>query len=123
MERLNTPWGVADQVDRIGDKGILHVSTPSHGGLFVPAELLERMPAALRGSNSYSGCGNWFEEDVEWAIPVLAFPDEFPPATCQAAISTVASYRDAAPGKYFSSVVAWFNTSAALPVKLRGELS
>ena len=125
--KLTTPWGQADQVEPVtlngNESGMLYVSTPSHGGIFVPNKFLERMPEALRGSNSYSGCGNWFEEDVEWSLPVLAFPEYFPPKDCQAAIRTAASYQDAAPGKYFFSVVEWLKTEAAAAVKRRGELS
>src|SRR5437763_10737944 len=105
--KLNTPWGFADQVSPIGDHGILCASTPGHGGLFVPDELLGRLPQALRGSNSYSGKRNWFEEDVEWAIPVIAFPEEFPAKDCQAAVSTIECYKNHKPGEYLYSAVKW----------------
>lgn len=123
MEKLNTPWGYADQVDEIGDKGILFVSTPSHGGLFVPDELITQMPAELRGSNSYSGKGNWFEEDCEWAIPVLAFPEEFSPEYCKAAVETANMYRkNIGTGLYFDSVGQWLATPASDAVMTRAGL-
>lgn len=107
MQKLNTPWGQADHVKPSGDNGILFVSTPSHGGLFVPDELLGRMPRALKGSNSYSRGKNWFEEDVEWAIPVIAFPEEFPAKECKAAVETIEAYGNKKPGEYLYSAVKW----------------
>ena len=118
----NTPWGRADHVERIGDQGILQVSTPSHGGIFVPSELLAQMPAELQGSNSYSGQGNWFEEDIEWTIPVLAFPLQFSPEYCKAAVETANGYaRNKGTGKYFDSVASWIDSPAADVVKARAK--
>ena len=123
MGKLNTPWGQADQVDKIGDRGILHVSTPSHGGFYVPDELLALMPIQLQGSNSYSGRGNWFEEDCEWAIPVLAFPAEFPADYCKAAVETANCYaKNKGTGLYFDSVVQWLEGTAGDAVKIRAGL-
>lgn len=39
FDALRTPWGVADDIQHIGG-GIYRVDTPSHGGYFVPPELL-----------------------------------------------------------------------------------
>lgn len=123
MQIMNTPWGQADHVKPIGVQGILSVSTPSHGGIYLPDELLARMPAKLRGSNSYSGCKNWFEEDVEWAIPVLAFPGEFSPEYCKAAVDTAAMYaKNKGTGLYFDSVVQWLDGPGGDDVKIRAGL-
>lgn len=119
MTNLNTPWGRADQVTPIGTQGIFMASTASHGGLFVPDELLAQMPEELRGSNSYSGCANWFEEDIEWAIPVLAFPDQFPPSTCDAAVKTIKYYEDRKPDEYLYSAAQWLAGPGGQAVKDR----
>lgn len=122
MTNLNTPWGLADHVDHMSDQGILFVSTASHGGVFVPDELLDRMPRELRGSNSYSGKRNWFEEDVEWAIPVLAFPDQFSPEYCKAAVETIEAYGQKKRGEYLFSAVQWLAGTAGDAVKKRAGL-
>lgn len=74
MSKRYTPWGYADSEKEIGG-GIISVSTPSHGGLFVPPLVFNTMPAELK-CNVY-GEGTWFEEDCEWALVALAFPQYF----------------------------------------------
>lgn len=72
---ISTPWGPSQHITKIGDQGILFVSTTTHGGYFVPPELYAQMPSELR-SNHFGG-STWFEEDVEWAMVALAFPQLF----------------------------------------------
>jgi hypothetical protein len=70
----STPWGVADSATWFAD-GITLYSTPSHGGFWLsPSRLLE-MPAELR-VNHYAGA-QWFEEDCEAALVVVAVPEHF----------------------------------------------
>lgn len=73
----HTPWGPAQQSYHIGE-GIIQHSTAGHGGMFVPRDLLQTMPAGLR-CNCYAGGGSWFEEDCEANLVVLAFPHLFSP--------------------------------------------
>jgi len=74
----NTPWGKADGVMRIGSAGILCVQTPSHGGFFVPTELLSRIPEEQQlFAQRWSGSRNWFEEDLCAVSVMLAFPELF----------------------------------------------
>lgn len=50
--------------------GIWQVDTASHGGLILSEERQAAMPKCLRmGENSY-------EEDCNWALPVIAFEQE-----------------------------------------------
>lgn len=81
MERLlsgktmSTPWGKAQQVYEYPN-GIRWVSTASHGGFWVPAKLVDRIPAAHRAyASQWSGSEQWYEEDCAWAAVVLAFPE------------------------------------------------
>jgi hypothetical protein len=72
---MMTPWGRADHVRDIG-LGILRVDTPRHGGYYVPPMVRTKMPtAALR---TFAGLG-WYEEDADWCMVCLSFPDLFPP--------------------------------------------
>lgn len=89
---MNTPWGFADSINEIG-LGIKFVSTPSHGGYFVPTELLSKItPEAFKseswGRQRQSG---WFEEDCDWAYVAKAFPELFP-AEAQQAATNVMTY-------------------------------
>ena len=67
-----TPWGQADHVTHL-PHGIVSVSTPSHGGYYVPPEAREKMPEAARVSPFLKN--GWYEEDCDWAIVVLSFPE------------------------------------------------
>jgi len=71
---LRTPWGIADHVTVL-DHGIRCVSTPSHGGYYVPPEARKLMPP--EALNTYAGPG-WYEEDCDWALVALSFPKLFP---------------------------------------------
>ena len=79
-----TPWGYADHQETIA-KGIISYSTPSHGGFFLSDDRLSQMPAALRAIKTWAG-KNWFEEDCDWAIVCLAFPEYFSDDECYYAI-------------------------------------
>ena len=73
---MNTPWGKADGSKVIAD-GIVAYHTPSHGGLWISDERRTQMPDELRNIPTFAG-GNWYEEDCDWAIVALAFPQYFP---------------------------------------------
>lgn len=76
-QHTNTPWGIADNVkDVAGDGTVVAVSTAGHGGIGVHTS--RTMPAYFRSQALRSGDWLWFEEDCDWAIPALSFPDLFP---------------------------------------------
>lgn len=105
--KMNTPWGQADQTKHLGG-GLVSVQTPSHGGIFVPVDVYRNMPEPLK-CNVYGG-GTWFEEDCEWALVALAFPQFFDARSLYYAVQTVAAYADKAP---YASAAEWLATSAA----------
>lgn len=85
MAKLDTPWGQADSVTDIG-AGILFVTTPSHGGYFVPKPLNSLIPIAWKtASFNARGMMGWYEEDCDWCMVALAFPTTFPPHAAEAA--------------------------------------
>ena len=70
-ERPNhTLWGSPDSAAQLLP-GIWEVQTPSHGGIILSDERQAAMPEALRLD------GTSYEEDVDWALVVLAFGHEF----------------------------------------------
>ena len=65
-----SPWGTIDHVT-VHAPGIASVSTPRHGGFKLDRSHNAKVPAACRRK------GGWYEEDCEYAISVLVFPEAF----------------------------------------------
>ena len=76
---MDTPWGKPDHHHAIAP-GIDSYGTPSHGGIRLSAERLEEMPADLRVLGTFCKRPQWFEEDCDYALVVLAFPQYWEPA-------------------------------------------
>jgi hypothetical protein len=75
---MNTPWGVSQGAPEVLAPGIVSYSTASHGGIWLDPEHLEKVPAAWRGARfSGSQTSPWFEEDCDWALVALTFPEAF----------------------------------------------
>lgn len=70
-----TPWGSIDSAEQI-HPGIWHVTTPSHGGFLLSDERQSGMPDSLGLATSV------YEEDVDYALVVLAFAREFTADAC-----------------------------------------
>jgi len=71
MTILHTsPWGRPDSQTQIAE-GIISLSTPSHGGIYLSQARYEALPIALQ-CNRYGG-STFFEEDCEAAIIHLWF--------------------------------------------------
>ncbi|MBX4899538.1 MULTISPECIES: DUF7007 domain-containing protein [Rhizobium] len=66
----STPWGPS-QLATIYAEGIISHMTAGHGGFHLSAERNARVLPMLRKSSP------WYEEDAEWAIVALTFPDLF----------------------------------------------
>lgn len=72
LQHHHTPWGWAREEDRvIIAEGIERYTTPSHGGYFLSHGRLKKVHPG------WGHEGGWFEEDIEWAIVVLTFPEHF----------------------------------------------
>ena len=65
--------------------GIMEYGTPSHGGIHVSATRLAQMPESWR--ESFAGDG-WYEEDCDWALVALAFPECFDKRALEHALGT-----------------------------------
>jgi hypothetical protein len=90
-KKAHSPWGKVDGHSPFGDLGLYHHSTPGHGGIYVPDEMLSRMPKPYRDANHYGG-GNWFEEDCEWALVALSFPSGLSEKQIESATRTVKNW-------------------------------
>ena len=69
-------WDRPDHCEQIAP-GIWSVSTPSHGGFMLSPQRIAAMPELLRACAPDCKRDGSFEEDCEWALVVLAFPECF----------------------------------------------
>lgn len=93
MAKMQTPWGMADSVDQIGE-GIVFVSTPSHGGYFVPPALNATIPATVKALTfNRLGESGWYEEDCDAALVPVYFPNWFGKSARERAQDFLRSYR------------------------------
>jgi hypothetical protein len=76
----STPWGPAQTSDELAP-GVVHYTTASHGGYCVSGAALARMEPFLRALPTFchatTADSAWYEEDVDWAVVALAFPELF----------------------------------------------
>jgi len=72
-----SPWGHNPDAIKIAN-GIWSISTPRHGGYHLSPERVAAMPSDWL-ARSFNGQGQrgWFEEDVDWCLVALAFPDDW----------------------------------------------
>ncbi|WP_342774490.1 DUF7007 domain-containing protein [Peteryoungia ipomoeae] len=66
----STPWG-RSQLAMIYAEGVVSHSTSGHGGFHLSPDRNLLVDASVRSA------GGWYEEDCEWAIVALTFPDIF----------------------------------------------
>lgn len=66
----STPWG-GSRLATIYAEGVISHSTSGHGGFHLSPDRNLQVDASVRSS------GGWYEEDCEWAIVALTFPDLF----------------------------------------------
>jgi hypothetical protein len=77
MQITSTPWGTPDRVEQVAE-GIVFVSTMSHGGFYLSADRNAKVSLAWRrGSFNGRAMDGWYEEDSDYALVVLSFPELF----------------------------------------------
>jgi hypothetical protein len=67
---IYTPWGASQTKQNIS-RGIILVTTASHGGVHLSPTVNDQVHPAWRDEHG------WYEEDCEANIAVVTFPDEF----------------------------------------------
>jgi hypothetical protein len=74
---MTTPWGRSQAIEKVGE-GIQFVSTASHGGYVLDAERNAKIPYAWRkASFNENGLRGFYEEDCDWTMVALTFPEYF----------------------------------------------
>ncbi len=71
MVGKRSPWGTVENENVVAE-GITFVSSPGHGGYKLSRERNAKVDSAWRAK------GGWYEEDCDWAIVALTFPEVFP---------------------------------------------
>lgn len=67
------PWGQIDKLQLLAP-GIVNVYTPGHGGIWLAEFRQQQLPYSdLARRVNFLGSLEWWEEDQDWAIPVLVF--------------------------------------------------
>ena len=69
LEGKSSPWGRIQNAYTVAD-GIFLVSTAGHGGAKLDRKRNAQVPKPWRSK------GGWYEEDCDWAIVALTFPEE-----------------------------------------------
>ncbi|CAK02908.1 MULTISPECIES: DUF7007 domain-containing protein [Rhizobium] len=105
----STPWG-GSQLATIYAEGIVSHSTSGHGGFHLSPDRNLQVDASVRSA------GGWYEEDSEWAIVALTFPDLFTgyerQCANEAARNTFPDYWEKLRGRQLSAGESWLKDSA-----------
>ena len=86
-----TPWGPSQSSTEIAP-GITFHSTASHGGYELSPARVASMPKPLREFQPWAGPG-YYEEDCDWSLVALSFPQFFPEDAREAAMRTLERYK------------------------------
>ncbi len=97
--KKQTPWGYPQTVTELAE-GITFHSTSEHGGIELDAARLDYFKKLIPDFEPFCGVAGWFEEDCDWALVPLVFPEAFTPEIISSAARTVR----AGLGRYFKAV-------------------
>lgn len=118
----HTPWGFSDHSEEHAP-GIIFYGTPSHGGFWLSQDRLLEMPEEIRTARGAFKLTNsdWWEEDCDWSLVALAFPEYFKPGDCQCAIR-IATQLSNPEILYFPGWIPWnLDVSAYLAEHPKGR--
>lgn len=111
---IGTPWGNAQTSTEYGP-GVTFYTTAGHGGFQLSPEALTKMPHPLAHVGTFAGPG-WYEEDCDWSVVAISFPEMFSDAELFSAVETIMGGSRPA---YMDGVDAWLESPAAKPVRDR----
>jgi hypothetical protein len=105
----NTPWGKPQTCDLLAE-GIWSITTSSHGGIKLDRDRNAKVP---EGARRPSG---WYEEDCDWVIVALVYPDLYSEQSRKRAKDIAKNYL---PAEY--TAITGETLTAEDSVKLRRE--
>jgi hypothetical protein len=107
----STPWGRVQHQKQIAP-GLVQCDTAGHGGYWLSPERWQKLRALFPTQCSYGG-EQWLEEDCDWALAALAFPECFDARSIFYAVATVQGSPD-----YMKEPRAWLNGGSAAALRL-----
>lgn len=81
-----SPWGPIQHSTILGE-GIVSVMTARHGGIKLDRKRNAQVPQEHRSA------GGWYEEDCDWSIVALVFPEAFDAKALECAHKTAKNWR------------------------------
>lgn len=72
-----SPWGFCQTARELAD-GVIWVTTPSHGGMMVPMEVVPQLSEPARKRGERFGDYLCYEEDVAWDIAAYELRQTWP---------------------------------------------
>lgn len=102
----HTPWGASQDRREIAP-GIVRYDTASHGGIHLDAARWRQFRKLFPTVNTWAG-DQWLEEDCDWALAALAFPEHFDARSIFHAVRTIQDASD-----YLAEPRAWLTNSDA----------
>jgi hypothetical protein len=96
-----TVWGEAQSIKKIAE-GITLYTTASHGGFHISEERFMELPKPLKDYKVWNN-KNWYEEDCDWVVVVLGFPQYFEGRDIEAAKKSLKLYNPETYNQLFLS--------------------
>ena len=87
----STPWGPSQTSEQIA-RGIMSYTTAGHGGIHLSPGRRMEMPEKFRNEPTFAG-GNWYEEDCDWALVAVCFPQYFSEKQVESAKGILRHYK------------------------------
>lgn len=113
----HTPWGYAQSM-KVHAPGIVSVGTASHGGFSLDASRWKEFRAVFPTFHPWAGDG-WLEEDCDWSLAVLLWPDYFSAHEVYYAVRMVQTHdtvtKDVQQGEdppYFAEPLRWLQAGS-----------
>ena len=72
---MHTPWGPSQSQETLAP-GLVRVDTAGHGGYHVSEKRWQEIETMFPAFRSWTG-RHWLEEDCDWALAPLTWPDLF----------------------------------------------
>ena len=102
---MNTPWGQSNDQKEYAP-GIVFYGTPSHGGFHLGRTRQATVKRIFPTFSPYAG-GPWYEEDEDWRLVVVVFPEYFPAGEVHQAVEAVRLAVEREPAGQWQQVQAW----------------
>lgn len=117
---MHTPWGESQQTKTIAT-GLIRVDTAGHGGYKLSPERWTELKSQFPSFSPFAGDAGWLEEDSDWCLAALLWPEHFSDRNVYYAVENARSdYLSKDTAEFFKTIrgetVAKINADFALTV-------